>query len=111
MWRPLRSPTRRCSCRSRVPTPWPPRAPQKRRTHRADVRRAFQPVLETSVTILEPEGPVGTHVFTAMERSNGDTGMRWSVVSLDGGRPHGDVVELHAGTSEGPEVGPIAKEP
>jgi hypothetical protein len=37
--------------------------------------------------------------------------MRWSVVSLDGGRRHGDVVEPHAGTSEGPKVEPIAKEP
>ncbi len=38
---------------------------------------------------------LGTHVFTAMERTNGDTDMRWSVVSLDGGRPHGGVVEPH----------------
>jgi hypothetical protein len=82
-----------------------------RKTQRLYVRRAFQPILETSVTILEAERPIGTHVFTAMERTNGDTGMRWSVVSLDGGRPHGDLVEPHAGVSEGPEVEPIAKEP
>ena len=82
-----------------------------RKTQRVYVRRAFQPILETSVTILEPERPIGTHVFTAMEQTNGDTGMRWSVVSLEGGRPHGKVVEPHAGTSEGPEVEPIAKEP
>ena len=82
-----------------------------RKAQRVYVRRAFQPILETSVTILEPERPIGTHVFTAMEQTNGDTGMRWSVVSLDGGRPHGDVVEPRAGTSEGPEVEPIAKEP
>ena len=82
-----------------------------RKTQRVYVRRAFQPILETSVTILEPERPIGTHVFTAMEQTNGDTGMRWSVVSLDGGRPHGDVVEPHAGTSERPEVEPMAKEP
>jgi L,D-transpeptidase catalytic domain len=82
-----------------------------RKTQRVYVRRAFQPILESSVTILEPERPIGTHVFTAMERTNGDTGMRWSVVSLDGGRPHGDVVEPHGGTGERPEVEPIAKEP
>jgi multidrug efflux pump subunit AcrA (membrane-fusion protein) len=82
-----------------------------RKTQRVYVRRAFQPILETSITILEPERPIGTHVFTAMEQTNGDTGMRWSIVSLDGGGPHGDVVEPHAGTSEGPEVEPIAKEP
>jgi hypothetical protein len=82
-----------------------------RKTQRVYVRRAFQPILESSVTILEPERPIGTHVFTAMERTNGDTGMRWSVVSLDGGRPHDDVVEPHAGTGERAEVEPTAKEP
>lgn len=40
---------------------------------------------------------LGTHVFTAMERSSSDTNMRWSVVSLDGGRPHGGAVESHGG--------------
>ena len=82
-----------------------------RKTQRLYVRRAFQPILETPVTILEPERAIGTHVFTAMKQTNGDTGMRWSVVSLGSGRPHGDVVEPHAGASEGPEVEPIAKEP
>ena len=81
-----------------------------RKTQRLYVRRAFQPVLETSITILEPERPIGTHVFTAMEHTNGDTGMRWSVVSLESGSPHGDVVEPHAGASESPKVEPIAKE-
>jgi hypothetical protein len=33
---------------------------------------------------------IGTHVFTAMER-NSDTDMRWSVVTLEGGRPQGIV--------------------
>ena len=82
-----------------------------RKTQRLYVRRAFQPILETSVTILEAERPIGTHVFTAMERTNGDTGMRWSVVSLDAKRPHGDVVEPNAGASQDPEGEPIAKEP
>src|SRR5947207_12676412 len=72
-----------------------------RKTQRLYVRRAFQPVVETPVTILEPERPIGTHVFTAMERINGDTGMRWSVVSLDGEREHGDGVDRHVRVSEG----------
>ena len=82
-----------------------------RKTQRLYVRRAFQPILETPVTILEPERPIGTHVFTAMKQTNGDTGMRWSVVSLGSGGSHSDVVEPHAGASESPEVEPIAKEP
>ena len=64
-----------------------------RKTQRLYVRRAFQPILESPVTILDADRPIGTHVFTAMERINRDTDMRWSVVSLDDGRPHGGVVE------------------
>jgi hypothetical protein len=82
-----------------------------RKTQRLYVRRAFAPILEASVTIRDAERPIGTHVFTAMERTNGDTGMRWSVISLDGGHPHGDAVERHAGAGEGPQVEPTAKEP
>ena len=57
-----------------------------RKTQRLYVRRGFQPVLESPVTILDADRPIGTHVFTAMERTDGDTDLRWSVVSLDGGR-------------------------
>ena len=47
----------------------------------------FQPVLESPVTILDADRPIGTHVFTAMERTGDDAGIRWSVVSLhDGSR-------------------------
>jgi hypothetical protein len=67
-----------------------------RKTQRLYVRRAFEPILESPVTILDADRPMGTHVFTAMERINGDTDMRWSVVSLNGGRPHGAEAEPHA---------------
>jgi hypothetical protein len=65
--------------------------------------------MESPITIADADRPIGTHVFTAMERSNGDTDMRWSVVSLDNRRPrrggvqpdgrlreHGNVVGLTA---------------
>ena len=78
-----------------------------RKTQRLYVRRAFQPVLESPVTILDADRPIGTHVFTALERTNGDAGLRWSVVSLDGGRPHGSVVEPHGrAAAQGRDVGP-----
>jgi hypothetical protein len=64
-----------------------------RKTQRLYIRRAFEPVFESPVTVLDADRPIGTHVFTAMERTKGDTNMRWSVVSLDGGHPHGGVVE------------------
>jgi hypothetical protein len=64
-----------------------------RKTQRLYVRQAFEPILESPVTILDADSPIGTHVFTAMGRTNGDTNMRWSVVSLDGGRSHSGMVE------------------
>jgi hypothetical protein len=64
-----------------------------RKTQRLYVRQGFEPILESPVTILDADRPIGTHVFTAMERTNGDTNMRWSVVSLDGGRSQSGVVE------------------
>ncbi len=70
-----------------------------RKTQRLYVRRAFQPILESPITVLAADRPMGTHVFTAMRRINGDTDMQWSVVSLSG-RPHGGVVEPH-GRSRG----------
>jgi hypothetical protein len=65
-----------------------------RKTQRLYVRQAFQPILESPVTIRDADRPIGTHVFTAMERTGGD-GMRWSAVSLDGGHPDEGVVEPH----------------
>src|SRR4030095_9311492 len=64
-----------------------------RKTQRLYVRRAFEPVMESPVTIVDAERPIGTHVFTAMER-NSDTDMRWSVVTLGEGRPQ-SIVEPH----------------
>src|SRR5215471_13201881 len=55
-----------------------------RKTQRLYVRQAFRPILETPVTIENPDRPIGTHVFTAMERSGDDGQMRWTVVSLRG---------------------------
>src|SRR6267154_1786055 len=59
-----------------------------RKTQRLYVRQAFEPILESPVTILDADSPICTHVFTAMERTNSDTNMRWSVVSLEGGGSH-----------------------
>jgi len=54
-----------------------------RKTQRLYIRQAFEPVLESPVTIQDADRPIGTHVFTAMERTNGDSSLRWSVVSLN----------------------------
>jgi L,D-transpeptidase catalytic domain len=65
-----------------------------RKTQRLYVRRAFQPIWESPVTIQDADRALGTHVFTALERTNSDTGMRWNAVTVDDGRPRASVVEL-----------------
>lgn len=84
-----------------------------RATQRLYVRRAFEPILESPATILDADRPIGTHVFTAMDRINGDTDMRWSVVSVDGGHPRGGVVEPdgRARRGRGHEVEPMPTDP
>ena len=64
-----------------------------RKTQRLYVRRAFEPIFESPVTIRDADRPIGTHIFTAVERMNGETDMRWNVVSLESKRPHGGTVE------------------
>src|SRR5260221_2325460 len=56
-----------------------------RKTQRLYVRQAFEPIFESPVTIADPDSPIGTHVFAAIERSSGDANLRWSVVSLGSG--------------------------
>jgi len=47
-----------------------------RDTQRLYVRQAFQPILDIPVTIRDSETPIGTHVFTAVERAD-KRGMQW----------------------------------
>ncbi len=53
-----------------------------RKTQKLYVRRGFEPILESPVTIRDPDQPIGTHVFTAVARS-GDNGLRWTAVTLN----------------------------
>jgi len=46
------------------------------------VRQGFTPLFDVPVKIENPEEPLGTHVFTAMEYQNEGTAIRWSVVSI-----------------------------
>ena len=56
-----------------------------RKTQQLYVRQGFKPVLESPVTIADPDRPIGTHVFTATERTDDDAKLRWNVASLRGG--------------------------
>jgi lipoprotein-anchoring transpeptidase ErfK/SrfK len=46
------------------------------------VRQDFKPLFDAVVKIQNPEEPLGTHVFTAMEFQNEGAAIRWTVVSM-----------------------------
>ena len=66
-----------------------------RKAQRLYVRRAFEPVLESPVTIQDTDRPIGTHIFTAMAQTDSSNGIRWNVVSLESSRPHDDTDAPH----------------
>jgi hypothetical protein len=45
--------------------------------------KVFDASIEVPVTIHDPDKPIGTHIFTAMESN--DSGLRWTVVTIDNG--------------------------
>jgi hypothetical protein len=51
----------------------------------------FDTTIEVPVTIRNPERPLGTHVFTAMAKT--DAGLRWSVVTIDSGDDARDALD------------------
>lgn len=53
-----------------------------RKDRKLYVRKGFAPVFDTPVVIDEPERPIGTHLFTAMEFKPNDSRMRWTAVSI-----------------------------
>jgi L,D-transpeptidase catalytic domain len=55
-----------------------------RKTQRLYVRQAFQPVLEVPVVIRDAGEPIGTHIYTALDYTDGGTSLRWSAVTVDG---------------------------
>ncbi len=66
------------------------RATQKLYVRRNTHKRApdgggevYDTTIEVPVTIRNPEKRIGTHVFTAMART--DAGLRWTAVTIDGG--------------------------
>jgi hypothetical protein len=63
--------TQKLYVRRNTRKPWP------------DGGEVFDSSIEVPVTIHNPEKRIGTHVFTAMARS--DAGLRWSAVTIDDG--------------------------
>jgi hypothetical protein len=53
-----------------------------RKEKKVFVRQGFVPLLELPVAIDDPDQPLGTHVFTAMEVTGDGTGMRWNLMTV-----------------------------
>jgi len=71
-----------------------------RKTQKLYVRQGFQPIFDAPITITDPDRPLGTYVFTAMERTGADDNVRWTVVALEGPHPQTEPVEPHGRAAE-----------
>jgi hypothetical protein len=60
-----------------------------RKDQRLYVRQGFTPLFDTAVTIEQPNEPLGTHVFTALEFTDNGSGMRWNVITMPNESPRG----------------------
>jgi L,D-transpeptidase catalytic domain len=77
-----------------------------RKTQHLYIRQSSQPILDIPVTIQDADRPIGTHIFTAMERTGSD--VRWSVVSLVGSDDSGDGPNGPARLGRDRDVGTMA---
>lgn len=53
------------------------------KTQRLYVRQGYEPVFEAPVTISEPDRPIGTHVYTAVDYTNDGKNLRWTAVTME----------------------------
>jgi lipoprotein-anchoring transpeptidase ErfK/SrfK len=55
-----------------------------RSTNKLYIRQALEQIYEGDVIIRDPEAPIGTHIFTAVDYQPGGRDMKWNVVSIAG---------------------------
>jgi hypothetical protein len=53
-----------------------------RQTQRLYVRQGFQPIFDLPVAIKDPEKPLGTYLYTALDYINDGADVRWSALSM-----------------------------
>jgi L,D-transpeptidase catalytic domain len=53
-----------------------------RKEQKIFVRQGFVPLFDMPVVIDQPDQPLGTHVFTAMEVTDNGSGMRWNLITV-----------------------------
>lgn len=55
------------------------------------VRQKHKPVFEAAVTFANPDQPLGTQIYTALDYANeGKTQLAWNAISIPGGPPKAD---------------------
>jgi hypothetical protein len=58
-----------------------------RKTQKIYVRQNFEPLFDAPITIEQPEQPLGTYVFTALNYLDDGSTLRWNVVMVPTGQP------------------------
>jgi hypothetical protein len=53
-----------------------------RKAGRIYVRQGYEPVFEAPVTIQDPDTPIGTHLYAALDFTDDKSTLRWSAVTL-----------------------------
>ncbi|CAN1723180.1 L,D-transpeptidase [Hyphomicrobium sp. 1Nfss2.1] len=53
-----------------------------RKEGRIFIRQAWKPVWEAPITIRDPERPIGTHIYSAVEPSADGSKMRWTAITM-----------------------------
>ena len=53
-----------------------------RKTQRLYVRQAFQPIFDSPVTISDPDAPIGTVIYTALNYTNEGADVRWNALAM-----------------------------
>jgi hypothetical protein len=58
-----------------------------RKTGKLYIRQDLDQIYEGDVVIRDPDQPIGTHTFTAVDYKPGGREMQWNVVSIEGRQP------------------------
>lgn len=78
------------------------------KTQRLYVRQSFEPLFESPVTIRDPEQPIGTHIYTALDYADGGRDLRWNVVSIGGRRLDDPERNARRRRSDDPTAEPVS---
>ncbi len=81
-----------------------------RKTGRVYVRQAWKPIHEAPVTFKNPDEPIGTHTYVAMDPIEEGRAMRWLSVSL-APAPHAAEPRQRKGRDRGSEAAPRSAPP